>query len=62
MRHWDQLTSAAYFFARKFDPAVDKEVIAALANRVCPGSAVGLTSLLAPHAGNTPLVQNPQPI
>lgn len=34
MRHWLQLTSPDCFFARKFDPAVDKDVIEALKNRV----------------------------
>jgi hypothetical protein len=43
MRDWDQLISPRYFFARKFDPAVDKEVMIALINRVRPrGAAISL--------------------
>jgi hypothetical protein len=34
MRDWDKITSPNYFFARKFDPAIDKEVIVKLADRV----------------------------
>jgi hypothetical protein len=39
MRDWDALTSPKYFFARKFDPAVDKDVMIALMNRVRHGGA-----------------------
>jgi hypothetical protein len=34
MRDWDKITFPNYFFARKFDPAIDKEVIVKLADRV----------------------------
>jgi hypothetical protein len=62
MRHWDQLTSPAYFFARKFDPEVDEQVIVALADRVRPGSRVVVSSLANPPASDIQFVQGAQSI
>ena len=51
MDDWDQLTSPKYFFARKFDPAIDKNVMIALVNRVRARGAGFSLSLDRPTGG-----------